>query len=82
MRVLETGHQQSFPLKAILELGVGGNMVMHDLDHHLPAKIGLLGQIHPPHAAFAQEFNGFIPAQKDSTQHRISIQGICGFIEV
>ena len=39
--MLEAGHQQRFALEALAELGVGGDVVVHDLDDDLPAEVGL-----------------------------------------
>jgi hypothetical protein len=69
VRVLEAGHEEGFALETLAELGIGGNVIVHNLDHDLPPQIGLLGQIDPAHAAFAEKFDGLVPAQKDAPQH-------------
>jgi len=43
IRMLEPRHQQRFPLKPLAELGIRRDMVVHDLDHDLPAEVRLPG---------------------------------------
>jgi hypothetical protein len=47
-------------------------MIVHHLDHDLPAKVQLSRQIDPAHAALLQESDGFIPAQEDTADHAAS----------
>ena len=67
--MLEAGHQQRFALEAFAELRIGGDVVVHDLDHDLPAEVELLGQVDAAHAAFAEQADGLIPAQKNAAHH-------------
>jgi hypothetical protein len=67
--MLKAGHQQRFSLEALAELGVSGNLVVHDFDDDLPAQIQLPGQINAPHAAFSQKADGFISAKKNTAYH-------------
>src|SRR5207249_3543674 len=67
--VLEAGHQQRFALKALAELRVGGDVVVHHLDHDLTAEVQLPGQVDPAHAALTQEADGLIPAQENTADH-------------
>ena len=67
--VLEAGHQQRFALEALAELGVGGDVVVHDLDDDLPAEVDLPGQVDAAHAAFAEQADGLVPAQEDTAHH-------------
>ena len=39
--MLEAGHHQRFARKAFAEFGVGGDVVVHDLDDDLTAEVGL-----------------------------------------
>ncbi len=67
--MLEACHDQRFAGETLAELGVGGNMVVHDLDDHLPAKVGLAGEVDLAHASFAEQADGFIPTQKNAALH-------------
>ena len=69
--VLEAGHQQRFALEALAELGVGGDVVVHDLDDDLPAEVELPGQVDAAHAAFAEQPDGFVPAEEDAAHHAL-----------
>jgi hypothetical protein len=75
--MLKTSHQQRFALEALAELRIGGNVVVHDLDHDLPAQIDLASQIDLAHAAFTEESDGFIAAQKHAA-HGISTLRLFG----
>ena len=67
--MLEAGHGQRFAREALAELGVGGDVVVHDLDDHLPPEVELPGEVNAAHAAFAQQANRLIPAQEDAAHH-------------
>src|SRR5205823_10498598 len=51
--------------EALAELGVGGDVVVHDLDDDLPLEVVLVGQVHLAHAPFAQEGLGLVPAHEE-----------------
>ena len=51
--MLEAGHQQRFALEALAELGVGGDVIVHDLDDDTPPQVQLASKIYAAHAAFA-----------------------------
>ena len=53
--MLEAGHQQRFAREALAEFGVGGDVVVHDLDDHLPAEVESRRQVNAAHAAFAEQ---------------------------
>ena len=67
--MLEAGHRQRFAREALAELGVGGDVVVHDLDDDLPAEVELLGEVDAAHAALAQQTNRLVPAQEDAAHH-------------
>src|SRR5262249_14176216 len=69
--VLETGHQQRLALKPLAKLGIGRDMIMHDLDDYLPAKISLPRQIDSAHASLAEKPDRLIPTQKNAADHRM-----------
>src|SRR5262249_39108916 len=67
--MLKTCHEQRFPLEALAELGIGGDMVVHDLHHHLPTEVHLLCEVDASHAAFAEQPDSLVPAQENSAHH-------------
>ena len=67
--VLEAGHGQRFARETLAKLGVGGDVVVHDLDDHLPSEVELSGEVNATHAALAEQANRLIPAQKDAAHH-------------
>ena len=56
-------------MKRSRNVGIGGDVVVHDLDDDLPAEVGLAGQIDPAHAAFAEQADRFVSSQKDAALH-------------
>ena len=71
IRVMEAGHQQRLALEAIAETLVGGDMVVHDLHHHLSAEVKLPGKEHPTHAALAEQPLDFVSPKNCPTDHRV-----------
>ncbi len=67
--VLEARHRQCFTLKSLAKRGVGGDMVVHDLHHDLPAQVELTSQVNPTHPAFAELPDRLVSPQKDAAQH-------------
>jgi hypothetical protein len=55
--VLETGHGQHFAREAFAEFGVASDMVVHDLDDHLTAEVGLAREVNASHTALAEQPN-------------------------
>ncbi len=70
--VLEPRHQQRFAGEAVAEERVGGDVVVHDLDHHLPPQVELARQVDPAHAALAEQANGLIATHEDAAEHGAS----------
>ena len=62
--VLEARHQQRFALEALAEHVVGGDVVVHDLDHHLPAEVELAGEVDLAHAPLAELADGLVATQR------------------
>src|SRR5216683_4315461 len=75
--MMEAGHDFGFPLESVAEFGIGGDVVVHDLDHHLPIQIQLAGQKDLAHAPFAQEANDLIPTQENTADHRLKPWAAC-----
>jgi hypothetical protein len=61
IRVLKPRHQQRLALEALAELGVGRQVVVHNLDDYLPAQVKLSSKVDPAHAALAQKAQRLIP---------------------
>src|SRR5262249_6565999 len=70
--VLEASHGQRLTLEALAELGVADQVVVHDLDDHLPPQVSLPGQVDAAHTAFAQQADGLVPTQEDAAHHALS----------
>lgn len=69
VRMLEPRHQQRFALKALAELGIRRNVVVHDFDHDLTAKIDLPSEVNSTHAPLTKEPDRLIPSQKHAADH-------------
>jgi hypothetical protein len=69
--VLEVGHQLHFAVEALAEQRVLGDVVVHDLDDHLPAEVNLAGEVHPAHAALAEQPDGLVLAQEHAPDHAV-----------
>src|SRR5205807_1665060 len=58
-----------FALKTLAKLGVGRDVVMHDLHHDLPAEVRLPGEIDATHAPFTQEPERLISTKEYAANH-------------
>ena len=75
IRVLEPCRHVGFAFEALAELGVGGDVLVHHLDHDLARQLRITGQVDLAHAAFAQNADGFVAAQKNSAEHTFFTRG-------
>src|SRR5262245_1452905 len=70
VRMLEGRHRLHFVEEELLEAGIAGDVVVHDLDNDLAGQIDLAAQVHPAHAAFANQAHDAIPSEEYFTLHR------------